>query len=277
MDSEIELNNAISELNMVAASPELYPLFIQGYHASSSSSGSRNEDNINNLSQSVHNNGLLTLLSLITHENTDVSLSVLSLFQEMIDQEVLESVPEANLFLQAFISTEYQALELLVQNLSRLNDSPSSTQVSSSNTKTIETNTLEMGNEEDAQGIYNTMSIFENLINIFHDIDTDTDSEYNLVDDICRRTNLLHYLIHKLLEKKPFDANKLYFSELLSILLQYSTNQLNAKKFCMLPDSDGDGMDMLLQCIAYYRKREPQSSDEQVASVDVCIVSVYLL
>lgn len=243
MDSEIELNNAISELNIVAASPELYSTFISSYGQTSSGS-------YTDYSDSTPRDGLVSLLSLITHENTDISLSVLSLLQEMVDLEILQDVPEANVFLNAFMSPEYQGVELIVQNLSRLNDNE--------------------GSEEDAQGIYDTLSVLENLVNLFVNDPEWLAADRNIADEICARTNLLQYLITQIASKKTYDTNKLYYTELLSILLQYSSNHLNARKFCLLQDLDG--MDSLLQSIAYYRKREPQSSEEQVRiRVPLCL------
>ena len=61
------------------------------------------------------------------------------------------------------------------------------------------------------------MSILENLINLFQqDTDIYQDNNFNIVDIICQRTNLLYYLITNLKEKKIFDGNILYFSEILS-------------------------------------------------------------
>jgi beta-catenin-like protein 1 len=80
-----------------------------------------------------------------------------------------------------------QLLELIVQNLSRLDES----------------------NEEDAAGVHNTLGIIENLIEVRPDIAV----------LICSKTHILKFLLARLKVKK-FDANKLYASEILSILLQ---------------------------------------------------------
>lgn len=92
MESEIDLNAEINELYPLAASPELYSTFVQ--------SGS-----------------LVSVLGMITHENTDISLSTIGLLQELTDPATLVE-EDAMVLVDAFI--EAQGLELIVQNLSRL-------------------------------------------------------------------------------------------------------------------------------------------------------------
>ena len=80
-----------------------------------------------------------------------------------------------------------QISALLVQNLDRLNESV----------------------KEESDGIHNTLSIVENLI------------EFR--PEVCKEVadaGLLVWLTKKLKVKMAFDNNKLYASEILSILLQ---------------------------------------------------------
>ena len=95
MESEIELNTEISELYALAASPELYPVLV--------GSGS-----------------LESLLGLIAHENTDISISVVGLFQELTEPTTLQETEDAIGLVEAIV--ELQGLELLVQNLTRLDE-----------------------------------------------------------------------------------------------------------------------------------------------------------
>ena len=60
----------------------------------------------------------------------------------------------------------------------------------------------------------------------------------------------MNWLIKKLKVKVPFDENKLYASEILSILLQ--TEPENRKLFGEL-----DAIDILLQQLAYYKRHDP--------------------
>jgi beta-catenin-like protein 1 len=205
MDSEIELHTAITELTAVAASPELYHVL-------------------------VDNGAVKSILGMITHENTDISLAAVALIQEIIDSDTLSDIPEADIFIDTFLNE--QGLELIVQNLNRLDEE----------------------NEEDAQGVQQILSIIESL----------TDLRPSVANDICAKTHILTFLLSRLKVQK-FDTNKLYCSEILSILLQ--TSPMNQRRICMLGEIDG--LDDLLQCIAPYRKRDPESIDEQVNMLSI--------
>ncbi|CAF4359428.1 unnamed protein product, partial [Rotaria sordida] len=60
MESEIELNDAVQELHIIATQSDLYHVL-------------------------VNMNGITLLMSLLTHENTDISIAVISLIQELTD------------------------------------------------------------------------------------------------------------------------------------------------------------------------------------------------
>lgn len=55
--------------------------------------------------------------------------------------------------------------------------------------------------------------------------------------------------------KAPFDSNKLYASELLSTLLQDNEKNLTAL-------GEIDGIDALLQQLAFYKRHDPSSAEE---------------
>lgn len=55
--------------------------------------------------------------------------------------------------------------------------------------------------------------------------------------------------------KSPFDANKLYASELLSIILQDNDGNRAAL-------GELDGIDTLLQQLAFYKRHDPSSAEE---------------
>lgn len=57
------------------------------------------------------------------------------------------------------------------------------------------------------------------------------------------KQGLMHWLLRRIKAKTPFDANKLYASELLSILLQHTQEN-------RLLLGDIDGIDVLLQQLA---------------------------
>jgi len=64
--------------------------------------------------------------------------------------------------------------------------------------------------------------------------------------------------LHIFKVKVPFDSNKLYASEILSILLQNEPE--NRKTFGDIPAS----IDSMLQQLAYYKRHNPNTEEEQV-------------
>lgn len=202
MESEIELNACIEDLGVVAASPELYPIIVE-------------------------QNSVRNIVGLISHENTDVSLAVINLLEEMLDANSLIDVPEALSFVQQFLLE--QGMALVVQNLGRLDDQKS---------------------DEDAEGVTNSLSIIENLVELVPEV----------ADQVCSDAGILKFLIARI-RAKVFDAIQLHASETLSILLQAS--QENTHRLVAL--NGMDGLDELLQAVAPYRKRNPESLDEAVS------------
>lgn len=80
MDSEIELNDAVQELHAIATQADLYHVL-------------------------VNMNGISLLMGLLTHENTDISIAVISLIQELTDVDTLtESEQQATFLIDALVS-----------------------------------------------------------------------------------------------------------------------------------------------------------------------------
>ena len=80
MESELELNDAIQEFHVAATRPDLYHVMVQS-------------------------NCVQTLLGLLSHENTDVAVSVVNLLQELTDVDSLnESVDDADALIEALVS-----------------------------------------------------------------------------------------------------------------------------------------------------------------------------
>lgn len=84
---------------------------------------------------------------------------------------------------------ENAALELLVRFLAKLSEEE----------------------DDQRQGVYNILSIFENL----------SELQPAALEAVCSNTDLVDWLF-KRLKAKPFDQNKAYASEILSILVQGS-------------------------------------------------------
>lgn len=184
MESEIELNDVLQELHSVATVPDLYPLLVEL-------------------------NGVSSLLELLSHQNTDISVAVVDLIQELTDVDILhESLDGAETLIEAL--RNQQAAGLLVQNLERLDETV----------------------KEEADGVHNTLAIFENLMEIKSEI----------AKEIAEQ-GLMQWILKRLRMKMPFDANKLYCSEILSILLQ----DTNENRILL---GNLDGIDVLLQQLA---------------------------
>ncbi|XP_011501189.1 PREDICTED: beta-catenin-like protein 1 [Ceratosolen solmsi marchali] len=163
-----------------------------------------------------------SLLELLAHENTDIAVGIVDLLQELTESDVYNEAPEeADSLIDALLGQ--QVFALLVQNLERLDESVS----------------------EESDGVFNTLAIFENLL----------ETRLELCMDAGKQ-GLITWLLKRIKVKTPFDTNKLYASEILSILLQ------NTKKNRLLL-GDFDGIDVLLQQLAYYKRHDPQTAEEQ--------------
>ncbi|OJD35702.1 uncharacterized protein BKCO1_1500081 [Diplodia corticola] len=106
---------------------------------------------------------------------------------------------------------------------------------------------LDEGNETDRSGVYHSLSIVENLA-----------SNTTIAEIMAKDYALVKWLISRAQKREsPVSQNKQYAAEDLAILVQSSVpNRLSLISF--------DGVDTLLQLLAYYRKRDPpKESDEE--------------
>ena len=107
------------------------------------------------------------------------------------------------------------------------------------------------GNESDRSGVYHALSVLENLA-----------SRTSLAEKIAQDTSVLKWLLERIQKKEsPVSQNKQYAAEVLAILLQSSP--INRRKLCEL-----DGVDLLLQLLATYRKRDPVKGTEEEEYVE---------
>lgn len=196
MESEIELNEIIQEMHVIATVPELYHIL-------------------------VDLNTVQSLLQLLSHENTDISIAVVDLIQEMTDVDTLNENEEAA---TAFtdVMVDGQIVAILVQNMERLDEN----------------------NKEEADGVHNTLAIIENLLEYRPEMSSD-----------AAQQGLMQWLLRRIKAKMPFDGNKLYASEILAILLQNSDEN-------RLLLGDLDGIDVLLQQLAAYKRHDPNTKEE---------------
>lgn len=197
MDSEIDLHTTVSQLKAIATVPDLYPLLVEL-------------------------NAVPSLLELLSHQNSDISVAVIDLLQEMTDVDILhESLDGAKTLIAAL--RKQQIAALLVQNLERLDETV----------------------REESDGVHNTLAIVENLT--------------ELSPDFCKEAadqGLLQWLLKRIKQKTPFDGNKLYCSEMLSIFVQ-SNDETS------LQVGAYNGIDVLLQQLAAYKRHDPTTNEEQ--------------
>merc|ERR1719322_705138 len=185
----------------------------------------------------VELNCVSTLLGLLSHDNTDIAVAAIDVIQELTDVDTMnESDEGAEALLQALFDN--QVCSLLVTNLDRLDENV----------------------KEESDGVHNTLAIIENLV--------------ELKPEICKdvaEAGFMNWLVKKLKVKVPFDENKLYASEILSILLQ--TEPENRKLFGEL-----DAIDILLQQLAYYKRHDPGQSEEieMMENLFDCLCSLLL-
>lgn len=196
MESEIELNDAVEELHVVATVPELYPVLVELGTVKS-------------------------LLSLLSHDNTDIAIATVDLLQEMTELEDIQEEEGAEALIDALL--EGQVVTTLVHNLQRMDEA----------------------NKAEADGVHNSLGIIENL------------AEVRV--QVCRDAGpggLLAWLLKRLRAKLPFDANKLYSSEILAICMQ--NHEENRRLL-----GEMDGIDVLLQQLAVYKRHDPSTNEEQ--------------
>ena len=252
MQSEVALYEDIAVLNDLATNVEYYAKFVD----------------LGTVDQ---------LLALLGHDNTDVALAVIRLFVELLDPALLAREKRAGeglgSLMVAFVGSDggkNGGLGLVIANLSRLRERE----------------------EEEMKGIDDIFSLVENLLDLdqmgvfqlgLRAGDDDEKFDYNsIVSSICKHTQFVAYIMTNLsLSKKGEDGwglsmtLKLHATELLATILQHEdsirytpklyeldpfTSELDKKR--RKEGSTVDGIECLLQCIASYRKKAPESDEE---------------
>ncbi|EPT30741.1 beta-catenin family protein 1, putative [Toxoplasma gondii ME49] len=175
--------------------------------------------------------GLELLLSLLNHSNQDIQLEVIDVLAEFTDADTLAECKNPQEILNKLV--EHQLPELTVETLQRIN---------------------EESGEDEQRGVSHCLSIVENLL----------ESEPSLAGKFTKFHKLPNWLLRRVRnpvggQPTAFDFNRLYASEILVVLLQNSAEareSLGAKQ-------GGDAVDKLLRAVAVYRKRDPESSQEE--------------
>lgn len=194
MESELDLNDAITEIKVLATMPE-------------------------HLHYLVELRAVNSFLALLNHSNADIAIVVVDLLQELTDVDN-ENEEGAENLIDGLM--EGQCTSLFVQNMERLDESI----------------------KEEAEGIHNTLGVIENMLELKPEIAS-----------LVAQQGLMQWLLKRLKSKKGFDANKLYCSEIMSILLHHTDD---TRKLL----GELDGIDILLQLLAVYKRNDPITSEE---------------
>uniref|UniRef100_A0A0N5ASZ8 Beta-catenin-like protein 1 n=1 Tax=Syphacia muris TaxID=451379 RepID=A0A0N5ASZ8_9BILA len=199
MDSEIDLNQAIQEMHMVATQPDLYGVL-------------------------VDLGAVTTLLQLMGHENPDIIAATANLLQELTDVDTVNEEGEGAIRLYDAL-IQGQLVETIVQqSIERLDENV----------------------RDEADAIHNALSVVESVLDLRGDY-----------ADVCVEQGLFNWLLRRATQRGTLDANKMYASELLALLLQ--TSELGQKKLT----EKIDGFDLLLRALAFYKRHDPGSRDER--------------
>ena len=162
-----------------------------------------------------------SLLSLLNHANSDIAIAVIDLLQELTDVDAVTDNEEgAEVLVDSLM--DGQAVALIVQNLERLDESV----------------------KEEAAGVHNSLAVIENMLELKPELGPTVSQQ-----------NLLPWLLKRLKLKAPFDSNKLYCSEVLSILLQ-GHDEVRKQIGGM------DGIDVILQQLAAFKRHNPSTAEE---------------
>ncbi|KAI4205875.1 MAG: hypothetical protein LQ350_000060 [Teloschistes chrysophthalmus] len=202
MGSEADLDADIKALSILSEHPDLYGEFARlGCVAS--------------------------LVSLLSHENTDIAIDAIEVIIELTDEDVEAEQEQWDAVVDAML--EADLLSLLFDNITRLDET----------------------NESDRAGLYHILSVLENLT-----------SRSAISESVGKDTALIPWLLKRIQHKEPtVSQNKQYSAEILAILLQSSS--LNRTKLI-----EADGVDILLQLLSSYRKRDPAKSTEEEEYVE---------
>lgn len=215
MQSELDLQETLEEMQILAANPELYPEL------------------------ATYTRPLSLLLGLLAHENTDISLTVIDLLHELLEPNGLKDAGPAKVNPLLDLLFNGQFIQLLIQNISRFDETK----------------------KDEADGVHNTLGIIESLLEVRPEMNVSMSNQ-----------GLFAWLLRRLQRRPAFDRNKLYVSELLSILLQF--DEANRRQL-----GEMDGIDILLQQLATYKRHDPGTREEAELMLNLfdCLCSALML
>lgn len=291
MESEVMLNSAVEALKDVAAAVHLYPTLVE-------TNGGEAVTNLVGLLG--HENGDVSASVLgVLGEWTDPDL-LLTASGGGEGEEAVDPTTNAlrvGSLTNAFLSTSGM-LDLLVGNLGRYEEEVEEERAGIEQALTVVENCLDLDRAgalrlawQEAKSSANGGEEGDDEDGVSGDNGAaNGKKEYqSAVQMILQSTTLLTYLVQRASDGSSSDSSiRLHASELLSSILQHDDARLYAANISQLPpfrsvfeeDDDGggtsskkkpssddaaakvDGMECLLQSIAPYRKRDPQTAEE---------------
>jgi beta-catenin-like protein 1 len=163
MSSEADLDEEVKALSILSEHPELYEEFTKLGCVGS-------------------------LVSLLSHENTDIAIDALQILSELTDEDVEAEQHQWDAVANALLDAG--ALSLVSDNLDRLDEDI----------------------EADREGVYHALSLLENLA-----------SNQKVAEKIGAELPLMKWILSRIQKKEnPLRQNTQYAAEVLSILLQSS-------------------------------------------------------
>ncbi|KAG9755848.1 DUF1716-domain-containing protein, partial [Aureobasidium melanogenum] len=162
--SEADLDAEIKSLSILSEHPELYKDFAKIGCAAS-------------------------LVSLLSHENTDIAIDAIEIISELLDDDVQAEQEQWDALVSAML--EADLIDLLLADLDRLDENL----------------------EADRSGVYHSLSVLEAL-----------SSNSTIADTIAQDTILKYLLTRISRSEKSVSQNKQYAAEVLQVLSQASTS-----------------------------------------------------
>ncbi|MCJ1396307.1 hypothetical protein MMC18_009196 [Xylographa bjoerkii] len=209
MGSEADLDADVKALSILSEHPELYEEFAQLGCISS-------------------------LVSLLSHENTDIAIDAIEIIGELTDENVEAEQAQWDVLVDAMLDADL--LDLLYENISRFDESV----------------------ESDRNGTYHVLGVLENL-----------SSRPSIAELIGKNKAMIPWLISRAQKQEStVSQNKQYSAEVLAILLQSSA--INRKRFV---DLEGiDAFLQLLSVYRKLDPAKGTEEEEYVENVFDCVM-----
>lgn len=255
MESELSLYEQLTALQAIAANSQLYRHLL---------------DNQNLLS---------TLTQLLGHENTDICASVVALFLEWIDPALLVEDPDLISVLGTLASQILEdAWETIVANLPRFQQQTTGTYESQ---------------DQNLKGIENSLSLMENLLELDLVIPNGLvarDNDMSVAAYMVKETRIVSWFFQQVQREDTSSELRGRYMELLAFVAQREDVYGILPDWSKLPITsvsstvDGEppkekkrkeesieGVEVLLQIIGNFRKKQPGDDDEVELLENACV------